>query len=256
MATSITALPAVPSRNSSPDTFSDDADAFLGALPTFRTQLNIVGAEVEANKNTATTQAGIATTQAGIATTQAGTATTQAGTATTQAGIATTQAGNALASANAAAASYDSFDDRYLGAKISDPTVDNDGNALLVGSLYWNSSLQELKFWSGSAWVTVNASPTGYLPNNSVISVIGVNTTAVQYVTYVYTASITITLPATPAVGAWVIILNRSNTITATVNRNGSLIMSLTENLVINTPNAGFKLVYTGATYGWVVEQI
>lgn len=94
---------------------------------------------------TATTQAGIATTQAGIATTQAGTATTQAGIATTQAGIATTQANNA-------AASYDAFDDRYLGAKSSAPTVDNDGQALLTGALYWDTTLQALRVWTGSAW--------------------------------------------------------------------------------------------------------
>jgi hypothetical protein len=37
---------------------------------------------------------------------------------------------------NAAAAILDSFDDRYLGAKASDPTLDNDGNPLVVGALY------------------------------------------------------------------------------------------------------------------------
>ena len=33
-------------------------------------------------------------------------------------------------SANAAAATFDLFDDAYLGAKSSNPSVDNDGNAL------------------------------------------------------------------------------------------------------------------------------
>jgi hypothetical protein len=60
----------------------------------------------------------------------------------------------AASSATAAAASYDSFDDRYLGAKTSDPTVDNDGNALLTGALYWNSATGVFKVWSGSAWIT------------------------------------------------------------------------------------------------------
>ncbi len=36
--------------------------------------------------------------------------------------------------------SYDSFDDRYLGAKSSAPSVDNDGNALLTGAIYWNTT--------------------------------------------------------------------------------------------------------------------
>jgi hypothetical protein len=58
----------------------------------------------------------------------------------------------AAASADAAAASYDSFDDRYLGSKASAPSVDNDGNALATGALYWNSTTSAMQVWSGSAW--------------------------------------------------------------------------------------------------------
>lgn len=80
----------------------------------------------------------------------------------TKAGEASTSASDASASATAAAASYDSFDDRYLGSKTSDPSVDNDGNTLLVGALYWNSSSGVMKVWTGSAWVNPNPA-TGYL---------------------------------------------------------------------------------------------
>lgn len=59
---------------------------------------------------------------------------------------------SAAASAAAAAASYDSFDDRYLGSKSTAPTVDNDGNTLLEGALYWNSSTKNFWVWNGSAW--------------------------------------------------------------------------------------------------------
>jgi Phage T7 tail fibre protein len=65
-------------------------------------------------------------------------------------------AASATASANsatAAAASYDAFDDRYLGSKAADPAVDNDGNALLVGAFYWNSTSAQLRVWTGTAWV-------------------------------------------------------------------------------------------------------
>ena len=65
---------------------------------------------------------------------------------------ATNSATAASASATAAAASYDSFDDRYLGAKSSPPSVDNDGAALLTGALYWNSTSSLLFIWTGSAW--------------------------------------------------------------------------------------------------------
>ena len=80
----------------------------------------------------------------------------------TKAGEASTSASAASASATAAAASYDSFDDRYLGAKTSDPSVDNDGNALITGAIYWNSTSSVMKVWTGSAWVNPNPA-AGYL---------------------------------------------------------------------------------------------
>ena len=58
----------------------------------------------------------------------------------------------AASSATDAAASYDSFDDRYLGSKASAPSVDNDGDALITGALYWNSTSNQLFVWDGSAW--------------------------------------------------------------------------------------------------------
>jgi hypothetical protein len=135
-----------------------------------------------ASAATATTQAGIATTQAtnasnsataantsannaaNSATSAAGSATsasTSATTATTQAGIATTQASDAAASAASAAASYDSFDDRYLGAKTADPTVDNDGNALITGAMYFNSTTSLMKVYTGISWVNTPGIATG-----------------------------------------------------------------------------------------------
>lgn len=59
---------------------------------------------------------------------------------------------DAQAAAAAAALSYDSFDDRYLGAKASAPSVDNDGNTLLTGALYFNSVTGALYYWNGTVW--------------------------------------------------------------------------------------------------------
>lgn len=78
--------------------------------------------------------------------------------APTEASNAATSASNALASEAAAAASYDSFDDRYLGAKAADPATDNDGGVLVDGALYFNSVAGEMRAWSGAAWVAT------YLP--------------------------------------------------------------------------------------------
>jgi len=97
-----------------------------------------------------------ATTKASEAATSASTATTKANTATTKASEAATSASNASTSETNAAASFDSFDDRYLGAKSSAPSTDNDGNALLTGALYFNSSSSQLFNWTAAdAWEAI-----------------------------------------------------------------------------------------------------
>ena len=78
--------------------------------------------------------------------------------AATSATTATTKASEAATSATNAAASYDSFDDRYLGAKGSDPSVDNDGASLITGALYFKTDGSGMKVYNGSAWKDVNPS--------------------------------------------------------------------------------------------------
>jgi hypothetical protein len=61
------------------------------------------------------------------------------------------------------AASYaDSFDDTYLGAKSSDPTVDNDGDALTAGDLYFNTTNNIMRVYNGSAWNDAVVDTTGF----------------------------------------------------------------------------------------------
>lgn len=140
----ISPLPTPPSRED-PSNFATRADAFLGALPTFQSEANALQTDVNTRQTTASTAATTATTQAGIATAQAVIATTQAGIATTQAGISTS-------SASSASASWDLFDDRMLGAKASDPTLDNDGNPILTGALYFSTSVNRMKVYDGTSW--------------------------------------------------------------------------------------------------------
>ena len=108
--------------------------------------------------STVTTNATNAATSETNAATSATNAAASASTASTQATNATTQANSALSSASAAATSatnaansFDSFDDRYLGAKSSDPSVDNDGDALLTGALYFKTG-DGMQVYTGSAW--------------------------------------------------------------------------------------------------------
>ena len=101
-----------------------------------------------------------AATSASAAATSASNASTSASGAATSA----TNAGNsetaAASSAAEAATTYDDFDDRYLGDKASDPTVDNDGNALLTGALYFNTTSDAMKVYTGSAWAAVAPTAT------------------------------------------------------------------------------------------------
>ena len=64
--------------------------------------------------------------------------------------------------AEQAAAAVDGFDDTYLGAKSSEPTVDNDGDALNAGDLYYNTTDNNMKVYNGSAWENVAVSTAGF----------------------------------------------------------------------------------------------
>lgn len=46
---------------------------------------------------------------------------------------------------------------------------------------------------------------------------------------------------------------NYAATNNITVARNGAKIQNLSEDLIINVNNASLTLVYTGATFGWVI---
>jgi hypothetical protein len=79
---------------------------------------------------------------------------------------------NATAAANsaaAAAASLDSFDDRYLGSKTgysgegTGPTVDNDGNALVEGALFFSADANEMRVYDGSNWIAASSSGSASL---------------------------------------------------------------------------------------------
>jgi hypothetical protein len=92
----------------------------------------------------------------------ASTSASNASTSATNASNSATSANNAKTAAESARdatlAAYDSFDDRYLGTKTSDPSVDNDGNALVAGTLYFNSVSGIMKLYTGSAWVAAYVS--------------------------------------------------------------------------------------------------
>ena len=105
-----------------------------------------------ASATTATTQASAASTSATNAANSASAASTSESNAATSATTASNAATAAQTAQAAAEAAADNFDDTYLGSKASDPTVDNDGDPLNAGDLYYNTSTNKLRVYSGSAW--------------------------------------------------------------------------------------------------------
>lgn len=130
------------------------------------TSATSAAASATAAATSATSAAASATSaanSASAAATSASSAATSASSAATSASSAATSASNALTSANSAATSYDQFDDRYLGDKTSDPTVDNDGNPLLTGALYFNSVTSAMRVYSGTSWANVAPNTSNFV---------------------------------------------------------------------------------------------
>jgi hypothetical protein len=94
---------------------------------------------------------------------------------------------------------------------------------------------------------------TGAVSTNYDAQVISASTTAVKNTVYVFTADLTLTLPASPSIGDSVKISNLSGVDTCILGANGSLIMGVSGDLTLDNATASFELIYSGATKGWVI---
>ncbi len=63
---------------------------------------------------------------------------------------------------------------------------------------------------------------------------------------------LTITLPASPSAG-WEVLITVGNFSNTIIGRNGQNIMSLAENMTIDSSYASVRLTYVDATRGWVI---
>ena len=114
--------------------------------------LIVDAASATTSASNAATSATAAASSATSSASSASSASTQASNASSSATAAASSATAAAASATSAANSADAFDDVYLGSKSSDPSTDNDGDALAAGMLYFNTTSDVLRVYSGSAW--------------------------------------------------------------------------------------------------------
>jgi hypothetical protein len=196
---------AAASSASTASTKASEASTSASNASTSETNAASSATSAASSATTATSQASAASTSATNAASSATAAASSASTATTKASEAATSATNAATSATssatsatasatsatnsatsatasdtaktaaqaaqaAAEAAADNFDDTYLGAKSSDPTVDNDGNALTTGDLYFNTTSNVLKVYNGSSWQVAAIDATSLASNGFAIA--------------------------------------------------------------------------------------
>ena len=211
--------------------------------------LIVDAAAAATSASNAASSASAAATSASNAATSASNAATSASNAATSESNASSSASAAATSASNAAASFDSFDDRYLGAKSSDPTLDNDGNALLTGALYFNTTANEMRVYSGSAWLA------GYLPASGYVTLTGTETLTNKTLTDpaivgtiledIFTITDGAAFEIDPGNGSiQLITLGASRTPKATNFANGEAVTLMVDD------GSAFTLTWTDATFG------
>jgi hypothetical protein len=132
----------------------------------------------------AANSASSAAASASSATASAGSATASAGSATAAAGSATAAASSATDAATAetgAEAALEEFEELYLGAKSTAPTVDNQGNPLQAGALYFNTVSNLMFVYSGSSWVAAGSAVNGTSERQEYVATSGQTNFAATY---------------------------------------------------------------------------
>jgi hypothetical protein len=71
---------------------------------------------------------------------------------------------------------FNTFDTRFLGAKSADPTVDNENSALQQGAIYYNTTIKDIKFYTGTTWT----SPSNSATNSAAIAVLNATNASVS----------------------------------------------------------------------------
>ena len=273
------------------DAAATSADAIATAADRVQTGLDVIATNADASSTAADAIATAADrVQTGLDATATSADVVQTGLdVTAAAGSASAASGSASAAAGSATAAsdkYDEFDARYLGEKASDPSVDNQGGALVEGALYFNTTSDAMKVYDGAAWVSV--APVATSITVSQISDYTGTATELNYTDGVtsaiqtqldsknalpilkgtsYTANvgefivasaggITITLPATPSAGDTVTVKDGTGdaaTTTFTVGRNGSNIAASATDLIFDKNYAEITMTYIDGAIGWSV---
>lgn len=220
----ISALPTPPTRQD-PANFNARADAFLAALPTFRTEANALEANVDAREANAIVQANTATAQASAALASAASASASAILAAASAGAAAWVSGTTYSIGQVVWSPITQliYRRRVAGAGTTDPSADSANWALVAGGL----------------------------PQLVEITATSATLLAGQHAVLTNVSQTTVTLPPSPTVFDYVWVTPTNSRVDNRIARNGQNIMGLAEDLDIDNANATVQLRFMGGTRGW-----
>jgi hypothetical protein len=133
--------------------------------------------------------------------------------------------------------------------KVATGTTGERPGAPSAGQFRFNTTISRFEGYTGSAWSDVSGANPWSAKTTNYLAVAGdrllVNTAS---------SALTITLPALPALGDTVRIVDAAGTFNfnnLTINRNGNAIMGDLDDMVVTTKNAALSLIYYNNTYGW-----
>lgn len=137
--------------------------------------------------NSATSEAASAVSAAAALASETAAATSEANANTSEVAAQTAQtaaetAQTAAESAQTAAESaLQTFEDSYLGSYAADPTTDNNGDPLVSGQIYFSTTLNILRVYSGSAWTDAGSAVNGTAERHNYIATAGQTTFAADF---------------------------------------------------------------------------
>ena len=124
---------------------------------------------------------------------------------------------------------------------------------LITGMQRWNTTTGSIEVYDGAAWGSVGGGGPGSLQSVQTTGFTAVSGSV--YACNTTSAAFTVTLPAAPTAGSYVILFDYARTFgtnNLTISPNGLKISGSTSNAVLTTNGASVSIIYVDATQGWL----